>query len=41
MDNQPKPKWWQRILSPITAVIARLIGVDEINKQPVKVNKPK
>jgi hypothetical protein len=25
-------KWWQSILSPITSVIARLIGVDEINK---------
>jgi hypothetical protein len=33
MTAQLKLKWWQRVLSPITAVIARLIGVDEINKK--------
>jgi hypothetical protein len=42
MDNQPKPKWWQRIASLVCAVASNTLGsiwgmkIDQIGK-----NKPK
>ena len=29
-NQQPKPKLWQRILSPFAALIAKLTGVDKM-----------